>query len=291
LLKWQLEKQGSERLGRVVTVEQVRLRPWSLELWVEGLRIADSSGQGSQLAVKQLYIDAELQSLLRLAPVIDALRIESPQIAVRHLGEGRWDFDDVLQRLAPPQASAESAADSSPARFAVFNIQLHGGQLSLVDAPRDVTHELSGLELAVPFLSSIGSRREVVTEPVLAFTLNGSAFDSRAATRPFADDRQTRARLQMPELDLAPYLPYWPRAWPLQLKSGVLHLDLSLDFEQHQTPTLVLAGTAGLSNLRLDEADGAVLQSPRLDIALERVEPLARRVALGLPLTTAEAVR
>ena len=39
----------------------------------------------------------------------------------------------------------------------------------------------------------------------LAFSLNGSAFDSRVATTPFADDRQTRARLQMPALDLAPY--------------------------------------------------------------------------------------
>lgn len=281
LLKWQLQKQGSERLGRAVTVEQVRLRPWSLELWVDGLRIADRSGQASQLAVKQLYIDAELQSLLRLAPVIDALRIDSPQIAVRHLGEGRWDFDDVLQRLAPPQATAEPAQEGSPARFAVFNIQLNDGQVRLVDAPVEVTHELKGLQLAVPFLSNIGSRREVVTEPVLAFTLNGSVFDSRAATRPFADDRQTRARLQVPELDLEPYLPYWPQAWPLRMRSGVLHLDLTLDFEQHQTPTLVLAGTAAVSQLRLDEADGAVLQSPRLDIALERVEPLARRVALG----------
>src|SRR5690606_16945044 len=122
------------------------------------------------------------------------------------------------------QASAEPAAEGSPARFAVFNIQLSDGQVRLVDAPVDVTHELSGLQLAVPFLSNIGSRREVVTEPVLAFTLNGSSFDSRAATRPFAEDRQTRARLHVPELDLAPYLPYWPRAWPLQLRSGVLHL-------------------------------------------------------------------
>ena len=279
LLKWQLEKQGSALLGRALTVEQVRLRPWSLELWVDGLRVADSSGQASQLAVKQLYIDAELQSLLRLAPVIDALRIDSPQIAVRHLGEGRWDSDDVLQRLAPQEA--EPARDEGAARFAVFNIQLLGGQVRVVDAPVDVTHELTGLELAVPFLSNIGSRREVVTEPVLAFTLNGSDFDSRAATRPFADDRQTRARLQIPELDLKPYLPYWPRAWPLRLRSGVLHLDLTADFEQHQAPALVLAGTVGLSQLRLDDAEGAVLQSPRLDIELERVEPLVRRVALG----------
>ena len=280
LLKWQLQKQGSERLGRAVTVEQVRFHPWSLELWVDGLRVAGAEGADELLSVKQLYMNAELQSLVRLAPVIDALKVDTPRLALRHLGQGHWDFDDVLQRLTPPPPSGPQ--DNSPARFAVFNIEVVNGQASVRDEPVGVTHHLDGLQIAVPFLSNLGSRREVVTEPRLAFTLNGSAFDSRVATTPFAEDHQTRARLQIPELDLAPYRPYWPKAWPVQLTSGALHLDLTLDFEQHAEPTLVVAGTAGLSNLRLDEAGGApLLLSPRLDVALQRVEPLRRRVALG----------
>ncbi len=280
LLKWQLEKQGSERLGRAVTVEQVRLHPWSLELWVDGLRVADATGSGALLSVRQLYIDAELQSLLRLAPVIDALRVDTPQLALRHQGEGRWDFDDIVARLAPTEARAEP--DEGPARFAVFNIELVNGQASVVDEPVGVTHRLDALQLTVPFLSSLGSRREVVTEPRLAFTLNGSAFDSQAATTPFAEDRQTRARVRIPALDLAPYLPYWPKALPVRPATGALHLDLTLDFEQQAEPTLVVSGSAGVSNLRLDETDGPpLLSSPRLDVALQRVDPLRRRVALG----------
>ncbi len=282
LLKWQLGKQGSERLGRAVTVEQVRLRPWSLELWVDGLRVADAAGNGPLLSVRQLYMDAELQSLLRLAPVIDALRIDTPQLALRYRGDGRWDVDDLLSRLAPPEAPASAGPDDGPARFAIFNIELVDGQASVVDEPVGVTHRLDALQLTVPFLSSLGSRREVVTEPRLAFALNGSAFDSQAATTPFAEDRQTRARLQIPKLDLKPYLPYWPKALPVRLATGALHLDLTLDFEQHAEPTLVVSGDAGVSNLRLDEADGPpLLRSPRLDVALQRVEPLRRRVALG----------
>jgi len=281
LLKWQLEKHGSERLGRSVTVEQVRLRPWSLELWIDGLRIAGAAGSGPLLSVRQLYMNAELQSLLRLAPVVDALRIDTPQLALRYQGEGRWDIDDLLARLAPG-APAPAEPDEGPARFALFNIELVNGQASVQDEPVGVTHRLDALQLTVPFLSSLGSRREVVTEPRLAFTLNGSAFDSQAATTPFAEDRQTRARLQIPTLDLAPYLPYWPKALPVRLAAGALHLDLTLDFEQQAEPTLVVSGNAGVSNLRLDETDGPpLLLSPRLDVALQRVEPLRRRVALG----------
>jgi len=49
--------------------------------------------------VARLYMDAELQSLLRLAPVVDTLAVERPRLKLRHLGQGRYDEDDVLQRL------------------------------------------------------------------------------------------------------------------------------------------------------------------------------------------------
>ena len=42
------------------------------------------------------------------------------------------------------------------------------------------THTLRDLRLAVPFLSNLASKREVHTEPLLAFNLNGSAFTSAA---------------------------------------------------------------------------------------------------------------
>ena len=44
MLKWQLQKQASEALGRTVTVDQVDVRPWSLELQVTGLKVADAAG-------------------------------------------------------------------------------------------------------------------------------------------------------------------------------------------------------------------------------------------------------
>ena len=49
---------------------------------------------------RRVFVDGELQSLLRLAPVIDAIRIESPALRLTHLGEGRYDIDDILARLA-----------------------------------------------------------------------------------------------------------------------------------------------------------------------------------------------
>lgn len=282
LLKWQIERQGGALLGRTVTVERVDLRPWSLSLALEGVRVAHAPGQGDgpQFEFGRLFADLELQSLLRLAPVVDALRLESPRLRLRHLGEGRLDIDDVIERLSGPAQPADAPTQPLP-RFAVFNIELTDGAVDWVDAPVGATHRLEGLQLTVPFLSNLGSRRQVVTEPRLAFTLNGSAFDSRASTTPFADDHRTRVRLQIPDLDVQPYLVYWPRALPVQLAAARLNLDLTLDFESKDDPSLVLAGQFGLSDVRWADAGQPLLRWQRLDVTLRRAEPLHRRLEIA----------
>ena len=277
LLKWQLQKQASQALGRSVTVQEVDFRPWSLALTIEGLRVAGAQGDVEQMSVARLHVNAELQSILRLAPVIDALKIEQPRVSLRHLGGGRYDVDDIVQRLrVPPSDTA-----SEPTRFALFNIELQGGEFTLVDDAVGATHRLRGLTVTVPFLSNLDSRREVVTEPRLAFELNGSAFDSRAATTPFAVDRETDARLSIPALDLAPYFPYWPAAWPVKPAAGVLQLDLQLDFAQRDVPQVWVSGDVALSGLKLVEGGAGALSWERLGVKLNRVEPLARRIDLA----------
>ncbi len=284
LLKSQIESRAGAALGRTVSLQSVQVRPWSLEVDLVGLRVAGASAEASPLlTVERLHVDAELQSLLRLAPVIDALRIERPVIHVSHLADGRYSVDDILERIRaaspPPDPRAE------PARFALFNLEVQGGELTFEDQPVGVTHRIEAVELGVPFLSNLPSRRDVVTQPRLAFRLNGSAFDSSARTTPFAETQTTQARLNMPAFDVAPYLPYWPASLPLRPLAGVLDIDLTLDFEQKVQPHVRLSGSVGVAGLRVAET-GAAAGDPwlgweRLQVALDGVEPLARKVTLG----------
>ncbi len=82
VLKGQLESRLSEQLGRKVHIGLVDIAPWSLELAIDDFSVAyaDASKSGAQLSIKRLYIDAEAQSLLRMAPVVDAIRIDSPSV-------------------------------------------------------------------------------------------------------------------------------------------------------------------------------------------------------------------
>ncbi len=278
LAKSQLQKIATEKLGRQVTVGAIDFKPWSLELTLTDLRIAAADGGQPQLAIRRVYADAELQSILRLAPVIDAVSVEGPAVRLTHAADGKYDIDDILARLASPP----DAPKSDPARFAIYNISVTDGSVDFDDQTVGRKHALRDLVLKVPFLSNLASKREITTEPKLAFTLNGSAFDSAAFTTPFADNRKTDAQLSFKGLDLAPYLGYIPAGLPVQVKAGLLDAELKIDFEQADVAGLKITGTVEAHNARVADARGRdLLGFDSLKIALADVRPLDGVIHLG----------
>lgn len=280
ILRSQVEKQLTQVLGRQVKLQEVSFKPWSLEVELRGLSIARQDGSAPQLEVQRIYVDAELQSLLRLALVIDAVTIDEPKAYLKHNGEGRYDIDDVLEKLSKPEEPSKPLP-----RFAVFNIAVNNGSFEFLDAPVNATHKIEQLQLQVPFLSSLPSRRDVVTQPHLSFMLNGDRFDTTASTTPFASTRHTEASIQLPDLDLAPYLPYWPAKWPVRPTQAELQLALTITFEQQDTPKVRIKGKAALSNLavneRLSGQDKPLFGFERLSVDVENVEPMAGLLALN----------
>lgn len=280
LAKSQIQKIASEQLGRSVTLERVDFRPWSLELTLEGLRVAGAQPSEALLEVRRIYVDAELQSLLRLAPVIDAVRVEAPVLRVTRTAEGAYDIDDLLARWARPAETPPTK--SEPAAFAVYNIAISEGAAYFSDKPTGRDHVLRDLNLAVPFVSSLKSQREVKVAPHLSFVLNDSPFDSTAFTTPFVDSRKTEARIDFSGFDLAPYLGYIPKGLPVQLQAGVLGAKLQLEFEQGEQVALRIHGDVTAERFEARDAQGRELVDfAALQLTLADVQPLARRVHLS----------
>ncbi|MDD5478143.1 DUF748 domain-containing protein [Rhodoferax sp.] len=286
LLKSQLQSRLGEQLGRTVTVGQVDFKPWTLELTLQDVAVAHASNASPQASFQRLYVNMELQSLLRLAPVVDALELNGLQLNLTHTGGGHYDVDDVLARLA----AQPSQPTDSPLHFALYNLVLSDAAVLFTDTPHHSVHRLSRLNLSVPFVSNLDSKRDVLVQPRLAFDLNGSQFDSSANATPFAQTRQADAQLVVKALDLAPYLPYWPANLPVRLQTAVLDANLNLSFKQQERPQVLLSGQVGASGVRLAQvvqaaghASGTVhelLAFDRLNVVLADVQPLAQKIAL-----------
>ncbi len=279
LVKSQLEKQASLALGRAVTVGEVDFRPWTLELTLRQMSIAGMDGAAPQVTVQRIYIDGELQSLLRLAPVVDAIQVDAPHVRLRHLGGGRYDVDDVLQKLA---ASPAPEKPGNPVRFALYNLAIQGGELDFQDDSVGKTHAVRELQLGIPFLSNLPSQREVKVVPRLAFALNGSRFDSTAEGTPFDQTRKTDAQFRFNGFDLSPYLGYLPASLPVRLKAASVSADLKVHFEQAPAMAVRLSGTVQVSGAKLtDRQDASLLDFRSLRVGLADVQPLERSVKLS----------
>ena len=284
LARGPLERLASEQLGRTVTIGAIDFQPWSLEFALRDVAVAGADGAPPQLTIGGIYADGELQSLLRLAPVVDAFTIENPVLRLTHRGEGRYDVDDILAKLTAPSSKAEPGADTGPARLALYNLALTGGSIDFTDeavGPNPVAHTVRDLVLQVPFISTLPSQREVKVEPHLAFTLNGSRFDSSAQGTPFAQTGKADAQLRLNGLDLAPYLAYLPAGLPIKVQGATLDADVKVAFEQHPRMAVKLSGTVVASSVRLTDRQGAdLLGYERLKIGMADVRPLEQVVRL-----------
>ncbi len=288
LLKWQLERQASAALGRTVSVERIDIKPWSLELELRGLRLADAQGQGDQFTLGRFHVDLDWHSLLRLAPVLNGVEFDRPHFRLRHLGGGRYDIDDLIGRLIKPDQPP-----SALPRFALFHLQLRDAAIDFIDEPVGRTQEIRQLTLDLPFLSSLEQQREEKSEPSLNFLLNGDPVDAKALLLPFAQARQGEARLHSAALDLAPYLPYWPAKLPLRPTRGQLEFDLTLSLSpnaqnaqddqatQDRQAPLALAGHLALQDVELELTGAPPAQPMRLSWDRLRFDGQTR---LGWPI-------
>jgi uncharacterized protein involved in outer membrane biogenesis len=283
VLKSQIQTRGSAALGRTVTVGAVDFKPWSLELTLRDVAVATADGHAQQLQIKRIYVDGEMQSLLRLGPVLDAVVVEAPTLHLTRTSSGHYDVDDILKRLA-----AAPSTPSKPLRFALYNLVLQDGSVDFDDAPQHQEQRLRKLTLSIPFLSNLEAKRDVVVQPRLAFELNGSAFDTAARGTPFAQTREGDVNLKISQLDIQPYLPYWPASLPLKAQGAVLDADLHLGFVQAPQVALTVSGKVAVSKLKLASTAGVQMVAvERIEAVLADVRPLAQTAKLAsLTLTS-----
>ena len=143
--------------------------------------------------------------------------------------------------------------------------------------------ELRDLNVSVPFLSNLDSRRDVKTEPKLAFKFNSSSFDSAAQSTPFAQSHKTDASIRLTGVDLKPCLGYVPANVPVRLMSAVLNADIKMAFEQVTRPGIKLSGVVDARGVKVaDLRRQELLAFEGLKVTLGDVRPLEQLVKISL---------
>ncbi|MCA6216653.1 DUF748 domain-containing protein [Ideonella sp. B7] len=278
-LRWAVQTYAPQALGRPVQVQAVRFNPFTLRLRVTGLQVgAAQAGQAPQLTVDELSLALSAASLWQRAPVVRTLVLQSPHLQLARTANGHYDVDDLLKRWQSP---ASQPASSEPARFALYNLQVLDGRVDFDDRPLAQKHQLSGLQLDLPFISTLSQSDETAeVQPRLRFDLDGSRFDTGARLTPFDPKRPEQVHLHLDQLDLARWTPYLPASLPLRPTEGRLTLELSLGIEQGpQGLGWRVAGQLGLQGLSVQApAQARALTLQDLQVSLNALAWPQRRL-------------
>ncbi|HET9025659.1 MAG TPA: DUF748 domain-containing protein [Burkholderiaceae bacterium] len=287
--RWGLETVASRELGRTVRLDGVSANPYTLRVTLKGLTVEGVPGDNAPLlTVREASLNASITSLLRLAPVLEALAVDGLTINIVRLEPQRFNISDIIERLQARPKSDE------PARFSVHNIEFTGSALNFDDRVTGGRHAASEIRIGIPFLSNLPVDVETTVQPVFAGRIDGTPFNLMGETRPFHESRESSIAIKLEGLDIQRYLAFSPVKLDFEVPSGRLNTDLHLTFRQAVSATkdrpgqaarTLVSGKFEVSDFALAAPAGASAAPlagwKSVTVSIEEFEPLQRRLVLA----------
>src|SRR3990172_3579010 len=83
LLRGKLASVLSEKLHREVSIEQIRINPYTMTATLRGFLMKERQSTATAVSFDEIYVNLELESLFRLGPVLKAIRLEIGRASCR----------------------------------------------------------------------------------------------------------------------------------------------------------------------------------------------------------------
>lgn len=254
------EKKLTEALARRTTIGEVRFNPFKMLFTIEKFRVNEKQGEGAFIDIEAISANLELSSIFRLAPVLSELVLTAPKIGIIRTGDNEYNFSDLVKEK--PEDKSKSEKDE-PAKFYLGNLRINRGEVGFDNRPVGKKHRVTEIELNIPTLSNLPVYVEEFSSPGLSFRFDGTPFELKGRTKPFADSRETEFDIAFKSLDLARYVAYSPAPLGFTLEKALLSSDLKLSYihAQGKEPNVTLKGTLSLDSVETKEKGGAALIS------------------------------
>jgi hypothetical protein len=246
-------KQLSTHLDRPVTIQKVRLNPYSLSATVRGFLIKDKDGE-AMVSWDEAYVNFQLISLLSDAWAFKEVSLSQPFVRIRINKDYTLNFSDIVSRLSPtlPSKSRQAGKHRS---WHVNRLRLTGGKVSFTDlTPRMPFRRTVGpLELTLTNFQTDSAHQN-------AFALSGSSDGGESFSWNgsfFLDPLRSEGEVSLDGLALTTYTPLYQDLFRFEIKDGVISLRSSYRYERSAATNLltVTNTTFALKSLEMVEKD------------------------------------
>jgi Domain of Unknown Function (DUF748) len=269
-------------IHRDVSVGKIRFNLYRLKLDLDQLHIGERDNpQKPFVDLGHLAVKVSWTSLFRFAPVIGEVIVDKPAIHVVRKSQQEFNFSDLLES-APAPPKLKPAAPSAPMKFAVSNIQLRDGEITIDDQLLGKQHKVEKIQIAVPFIANLPADVDVFVQPLVQMVIDGSPLRIAGVAKPFGATRDSVVDLKLHRLDLPQYVSLAPMKLPVKIPAGNLSADVYLHFVQAESQPLIrLNGVVALDQLDVrDNADAPLVALKHAEVKLTDVEPLGAVVYL-----------
>jgi uncharacterized protein involved in outer membrane biogenesis len=276
ILRHVLTGSVANSIHRQVSVGKIRFNLYRLKLDLDQLHVGERDApQKPFVDLGHLTVKVSWTSLFRFAPVVGEVVIDKPAIHVVRKSQQEFNFSDLLES-APAPPKPKPAAPSAPMKFAVSNIQLHGGEITIDDQLLGKQHKVEKIELDVPFIANLPADVDVFVQPLLQMVVDGSPLRIAGVAKPFQATRDSVVDLKLHRLDIPQYVSYAPMKLPVKIPNGTLSADVYVHFVQAEAQPLIrLNGTLALDQLDIrDNTDAPLVALKHAEVKLTDVEPL-----------------
>lgn len=275
-LRGVLADQLTAKLHRQVSIEQIRINPYTMTATVRGFLIKERGGTATAVSFDELYLNIELASLFRWGLVVKELRLVKPNINLVRQEDFKYNFQDLIDEFT------SGPAGPTP-RFALNNIQIIDGKIEFDDRPEQAKHSITAIRLGVPFVSSLPSFTDIFVKPAFSAVVNGTPLDIKGDTKPFDESRESNFHLNIDNLQIPKYLEYSPVKLNFTVPTGRIDGKLMVSFKtvKGKESALVISGDLALRELVLKEkSDMPLLNLPALDITIDGIGVFAKSAAI-----------
>ena len=269
-------------IHRDVSVGKIRFNLYRLKLDLDQLHVGERDNpQKPFVDLGHLTVKVSWTSLFRFAPVIGEVIVDKPAIHVVRKSQQEFNFSDLLES-APAPPKPKPAAPSAPMKFAVSNIQLRDGEITIDDQLLGKQHKVEKIQIAVPFIANLPADVDVFVQPLVQMVIDGSPLRIAGVAKPFGATRDSVVDLKLHRLDLPQYVSLAPMKLPVKIPAGNLSADVYLHFVQAEAQPLIrLNGVVALDQLDVrDNADAPLVAFKHAEVKLTDVEPLGAVVYL-----------
>ena len=223
-------RQLSERLGREVSIAQVKLNPFALSTTVRGLLIKEKDGTPF-VAWDEVYVNFQLSSFFGKAWVFKEISTTKPFVHAQMNWDYTFNFSDILARLgtnAAPAAAAPPAA-AKPLVVRVDRLRIAGASAAVADftTREPFKRTLGPLDLTLEHFNTDPDNKNPY-----AFTGTTDAGERISWSGFFyLSPLRSQGELKLFNFTLNKYAPLYQDLVRFQIRDGAMALDVKYRFE------------------------------------------------------------